>query len=153
MVAEPRRARENFAPDFSVVTLEGEFVTLADLKGKTVLLDFWGTWCPPCRAATPSLVSFYKNYSKKENFVMIGVAVDESSEAVWKDYVSQNKMEWKEHLDKTHKMAAAFAVHVFPTYIVINGEGIISGIKNGWGSDTMPWISDAVNKSLKATAK
>ncbi len=149
LIAEPRRARENFAPDFSVVTLEGEFTSLADLKGKTVLLDFWGTWCGPCRMATPDLVGFYKDYSKKENFVMIGVAVDEASDQGWKDYIAANKMTWMEYNDKTHKLAAAFDIHVFPTYIVIDREGIITGAKAGWGSDTMPWIRNEVNKALK----
>jgi thiol-disulfide isomerase/thioredoxin len=149
LISEPRRARENFSPDFSVVTLEGEFVSLADLKGKTVLLDFWGTWCPPCRAATADLVDFYKNYGKKENFVMIGVAVDEASDQGWKDYIATNKMTWMEYNDKTHKLASAFDIHAFPTYIVIDREGIITGTKQGWGSDTMPWIRNEVNKALK----
>lgn len=150
LIAEPRRARENFAPEFSVVTLEGEFVSLADLKGKTVLLDFWGTWCAPCRAATADLVDFYKNYGKKENFVMIGVAVDEATDQGWKDYIATNKMTWMEYNDKTHKVAAAFDIHVFPSYIVIDREGIITGTKAGWGSDTMPWIRNEVNKALKS---
>lgn len=149
LIAEPRRARENFAPDFSVVTLEGEFVSLADLKGKTVLLDFWGTWCAPCRAATADLVGFYKDYGKRENFVMLGVAVDEATDQGWKDYIATNKMSWMEYNDKTHKLAAAFDIHVFPTYIVIDREGIITGVKQGWGSETMPWIRNEVNKALK----
>src|SRR6185436_12432650 len=125
MIDNPRRARESYAPDFSVVTMEGEHIALADLAGKTVLLDFWGTWCPPCRAATPDLVSFYKQFSKRENFVMIGVAVGEDDEAKWRDYIAQNKMTWPEYNDKSHKVAAAFDIHSFPTYIVINGEGIV----------------------------
>ena len=65
MIDEPRRARENFAPDFSVTTLDGEYVTLADLRGKVVLLDFWGTWCPPCRDSTPSLVRYSRRHASE----------------------------------------------------------------------------------------
>src|ERR1044071_3001938 len=48
LVENPRRARENYAPDFSFTSAQGEYITLDDLKGKVVVLDFWGTWCPPC---------------------------------------------------------------------------------------------------------
>src|SRR6185503_8775719 len=48
MIKDPRRARENFAADFAFTSSEGEHITLEDLHGKVVLLDFWGTWCPPC---------------------------------------------------------------------------------------------------------
>jgi hypothetical protein len=48
LIENPRRAREAYAPDFSFITSEGEYLSLDDLRGKVVLLDFWGTWCPPC---------------------------------------------------------------------------------------------------------
>jgi tetratricopeptide (TPR) repeat protein len=62
MIEEPRRAREVFAPDFSFTSKQGEFITLEDLKGRTVVLDFWGTWCKPCLMATPSLLKLHKKF-------------------------------------------------------------------------------------------
>ena len=61
MIADPRRARVSFAPDFAVVSLDGQKLSLESLRGKTVLIDFWGTWCPPCRAATPDLVRWRRS--------------------------------------------------------------------------------------------
>lgn len=53
------------APDFTLETLTGEKVTLSDLKGKKVILNFWATWCPPCRAEMPHLQTYYEDYAKR----------------------------------------------------------------------------------------
>jgi len=149
MVDDPRRARENFAPDFSVATLDGEYVELKDLKGKVVLLDFWGSWCPPCREATPSLVKYSKKHPA-EAFVMIGVAVNEADDGKWREYIEKNKMAWPQYLDKTRKVAALFKVTAFPTYIIIDREGIIRNRSLGWTTDTMTSIDSEVRRELKA---
>jgi TonB family protein len=152
LVLEPRRARENFAPDFSVTTLDGEFVTLEDLRGKVVLLDFWGTWCPPCRESTPSLVRYSKRHSP-ELFTIVGVAVSEPSEQGWRDYVAKNKMEWPQYLDSTRKISSLFKVTGFPTYIIIDAEGVIRERRTGWNGDTMAILDDHVRKAVKAREK
>ena len=147
-ISEPRRARENFAPDFSVTTVDGEFVTLQDLRGKVVLLDFWGTWCPPCRDSTPSLVRYSKKHSS-ELFVMVGVAVNEQSEQGWRDYIEKHKMTWPQYLDSTRKIASLFKVTGFPTYITIDADGVIRDRRTGWNSETMNSIDDHVKKAVK----
>ena len=62
LAENPRRARENYAPDFSFTSSEGEYITLDDLKGKVVMLDFWGTWCGPCRMELPNLEKAYQQF-------------------------------------------------------------------------------------------
>jgi TonB family protein len=152
LISEPRRARENFAPDFSVTTLDGEFVTLEDLKGKVVLLDFWGTWCPPCRESTPSLVRYSKRHPS-EVFAIIGVAVNEPSDQGWRDYIEKNKMTWPQYLDSSRKIAALFKVNAYPTYITIDADGIIRDRRTGWNAETMSYIDDHVRKAVKAREK
>src|SRR5262249_50645299 len=152
MIDEPRRARENFAPDFSFTTLNGEFVTLEDLRGKVVLMDFWGTWCPPCRESTPSLVKYSKKHSS-ETFVIVSVAVNEPSEPGWRDYIEKNKMAWPQYLDSTHKISNLFKVTAFPTYITLDADGVIRDRRTGWTSDTMSFIDDQVKRAEKARAK
>ena len=147
MIDEPRRARENFAPDFSLTTKQGEFVTLEDLKGKIVVLDFWGTWCKPCLEATPSLVRLNRKYVE-QGVVFLGVAVNDQEEN-WAAYIDKNKMEWPQYLDKTRKMAVPFNVSSYPTYIVIDREGIVRARKSGYGSDTDSWLEGEIKQALK----
>jgi thiol-disulfide isomerase/thioredoxin len=147
MIDEPRRARENFAPDYSFTTKDGEFIASDDLKGKTVVLDFWGTWCKPCLMATPYLVRLQKKYAD-QNVVFVGVAVNDQEDA-WRAYIDKNKMEWPQFIDKTRKLVMPFAVNTYPTYIVIDGDGIIRARKSGWGMDTDNWLEDEIKRTLK----
>ena len=96
MIENPRRAREAFAPNFSVVTLDREFVDLGSLKGKVVLLDFWGTWCPPCVAAIPTLKDLQKRHAK-DRFVLLSVSSD-GDEAVVRTFTEKNRLDWPQYL-------------------------------------------------------
>lgn len=151
MIDNPRRARENFAPDFSLTTRAGEFMTGRDLVGKTVLLDFWGTWCGPCRAATPDLVGLYKKLAG-DKFVMIGISSDSAGDKqVWMDYIDENKMLWPQNLDTTRAVHRAFSVDAFPTYVVIDAEGIIRMRLTGYSSSiTRQRLDSEIKKSMKA---
>lgn len=146
-IDNPRRAREPFAPDFSVTTRDGEYLSLDELKGKVVLLDFWATWCPPCVAATPGLVRLHNKY-KDRPFALIGVSLDRDQRA-WADYIDEHQMAWPQYLDKG-QVARAFAVQPIPTYILIDHEGVIRGTRTGYSSTTDAWLDGEVRKLLKA---
>jgi len=68
------------APGFEVKTTDDEMIKLADYRGKYVLLDFWATWCGPCRGETPNLKAVYEQFGKRENFVMIGLSLDQEKD-------------------------------------------------------------------------
>ena len=70
------------AADFRLTALDGQTVALRDLRGKVVLLNFWATWCPPCKAEMPDLNALYRDNGTKHNFVVIGVNVEEDRSAV-----------------------------------------------------------------------
>ena len=152
MIENPRRARENYAPEFSLTTAGGEYIALEELRGKVVLLDFWGTWCPPCVASVPSLRSMYKKLAKEPSFVFIGVSSD-SEEEKWKDFTAKNQMEWPQYLDRDHHVQRAFEVRAFPTYIVIDHEGIVKFRSIGLSSEKEANLEDAIRKQLKIVAK
>ncbi|HJR61189.1 MAG TPA: redoxin domain-containing protein [Vicinamibacterales bacterium] len=129
-VENPRRARENFAPDFSFATLTGEFLSSEDLKGKVVLLDFWATWCAPCIAATPGLKKV-QNKFKDDPFVIVGVSADRD-QTPWRAFVEEHKLPWAQFYDDRRMMANRFQVNSYPTYILIDHEGIIQYRQAGW---------------------
>ena len=152
LIENPRRARENYAPDFSFTTLEGEYISLDDLRGKVVLLDFWGTWCPPCVESIPELRNLHKKYSKEPSFVLIGISSDRNEE-VWRDFTVKNKMLWAQYRDKDRKIQSAFGVHAFPTYVVIDHEGIVRHQSVGMSWNRAASLDDAIRKQVKIVAK
>jgi thiol-disulfide isomerase/thioredoxin len=152
MIENPRRARENYAPEFSIVTSDGKYITAEDLRGKVVLLDFWATWCAPCVASLPSLRSLHKKYEKESSFVMIAISSDREVEE-WRAFIAKNQMVWPQYRDRDSKVQRAFEVRAFPTYIVIDHEGIVRFRSSGFGSRGMATMEDAIRKTLKMTTK
>ena len=152
IVANPRRARENYAPDFSFTSSDGEHVSLDDLQGKVVLLDFWGTWCPPCVESIPELRNLHKKYAKEPAFVLIGISSD-SDEAVWREFTEKNKMVWTQYRDKDRKIQRAFGVHAFPTYIIIDHEGIVRHRSVGMTWSRAASLDEAIRKQVKIVSK
>jgi thiol-disulfide isomerase/thioredoxin len=152
LIGNPRRAREAFAPDFSITTSAGEYVSLEDLRGKVVLLDFWGTWCPPCVASVPALRDMNKRYAKEKSFVMISVSVHDEPEK-WRDFTAKNQMVWPQYFDRDGVMQRAFAVNRFPTYILIDHEGIVRLRVSGMSFEREASLNDAIHKQIKIVAK
>jgi thioredoxin-like negative regulator of GroEL len=122
-IADPRRTRARFAPSFTVETLQGERLSLADLKEKTVVLDFWATWCGPCVAAIPELKDLLRKHSGTP-LVLVSISVDQD-EDTWRKFVSRQSMSWPQYRDQDRRLQEMFGVRAFPTYIVIDGDGII----------------------------
>jgi peroxiredoxin len=152
LIENPRRAREAYAPDFSLTTADGEFVSLEDLRGKVVLLDFWGTWCPPCVASVPAVRDLQRRFAKEPQFKMISVSSD-GDEAKWRGFIDKNQMVWTQYLDRDHHVQRAFDVRAFPTYILIDAEGIVR-----FHEPTSQWehtgsLPDAIKKYLKLASK
>jgi len=150
MIENPRRAREAFAPQFSVVTLDRELVDLDSLKGKVVLMDFWGTWCPPCVAAVPTLRDLQKKHAK-DAFVLLSVSSD-SDEAVVRAFADKNRLAWPQYWDRDRKVQQAFDVRAFPTYVLIDDEGVVRFRTTGGGLHEPLGLEDAIKKALKASA-
>ena len=122
-LANPRSAREKFAPEFSFAGLDGSPVRLQDLRGKVVLLDFWATWCEPCVQALPELKSLAREKSG-EPFVLVSVSADEDRAAL-EAFVAKHQMSWKQCWDETDQSGSLFGVTAFPSYLLLDPEGAV----------------------------
>jgi thiol-disulfide isomerase/thioredoxin len=123
LIANPKRAGDPLAPPFSVTTLDGRQVSLDQLAGKIVVMDFWASWCPPCRAAVPEFKELTKKYPPSK-LVLISFSVD-SEQQTWRDFISKHDMDWPQYWDSDGRMRSEFDVHAFPTYLVIDQDGFI----------------------------
>jgi peroxiredoxin/Tfp pilus assembly protein PilF len=123
LLADPRRGRETFAPDFKLKALTGERVTLQQFAGKVLVMDFWATWCPPCRESVGELKELTRKYPA-DKLVLISVSADKDDGA-WRDFIEKKHIGWLQYRDSDNQLLNAFGVHSFPTYLVIDGDGII----------------------------
>ncbi len=124
-IEEPELARARMAPAFAVTTMDGQHISLDDLKGKVVLLDFWATWCEPCREALPHMREIAKKFDG-EPLVIVSVSLD-SDEEKWKDYVAKNGMTWLNYYDGgfTGPVSKLFGVQAIPHTFTIDPDGIL----------------------------
>ena len=146
MIEDPRRARASFAPAFSFTSKDGEDIALEALAGKTVLLDFWGSWCAPCVASTPGLIKLRRKFTGQP-VVFLGIAQDQEDN--WTRYLERNIMDWPQYLDTSHRLLRLFNVTVYPTYIILDGEGIVRARRSGYSPDTHSWLEREIMKTLK----
>ncbi len=117
------------APDFTLTTIDGKSLKLSDYKGKGVIVNFWATWCPPCRAEIPDMIELQKEYESK-GFSFIGIAVGDEEEKV-KAFAQAQKMNYPVAMG-SRELAASYGkltkegtIRGIPTSFVINGKGEI----------------------------
>ncbi|WP_409251986.1 peroxiredoxin family protein [Bacillus sp. SCS-153A] len=115
------------APDFTLMTLEGKEVSLSDYKGKKVILNFWATWCPPCKAEMPHMQEYYEEYHKKANVEMLAVnltTIDEGKTAI-KEFVEEYGLTFPILLDEEGTQGTIYKAQTIPTSYMIDTNGII----------------------------
>src|SRR5665213_4334 len=112
------------APDFHLTTLEGKHLTLADFRGKTLVLNDWATWCPPCREETPDLIAAAKKLSGSGEVVFLGVDSTEAAPIV-RAFVAAKTMPYAQAIDADKAFSNAYDVRAFPTTFVISGDGVL----------------------------
>jgi tetratricopeptide (TPR) repeat protein len=147
IIANPRLVFENFAPGFKVQSIAGEELSLEKYKGRIVLLDFWATWCGPCRVEMPEVKKLWKKYGG-DDFVILGISIDEDM-ALLESYLKEEEITWPQHFDANRSIAALYRVEGIPHTVLIDQDGIIRGV--GYrGSALSGKVGDLIKKLHKA---
>ena len=123
-------------PDFTASLISGESFTLSDLRGDFVLLDFWGSWCGPCRRESPQLVQLYQTYKNQKfingsAFQMVSIGI-ETNEKSWKRAIEKDELHWPYHIAEFDNfkspIALEFGVKEIPTKYLLNPKGEIISV-------------------------
>lgn len=116
----------NLAPDLTLVDLNGKEVRLADYAGKTVLLNFWATWCPPCRIEMPHMQQFYEDYQSKD-VVILGVNLSQTEQSMddVPAFVEEEKLTFPIVLDLEGDALLTYQIIAYPTTYLIDAKGIV----------------------------
>ena len=112
------------APNFSLKDSQGKVVKLSDFKGKVIILDFWATWCPPCKMEIPNFVKLQKKY-KKKGLQIIGISLDRGGARVVKPFAKEYKMNYPVLLGNMEVVRKYGPIQGIPTTFIIDKHGNI----------------------------
>lgn len=134
------------APDFKVVTTAGKQLTLASLKGQVVVLDFFTTWCPPCRDSIPHLMDLGRRYGK-QGLQVVGMSMDEEGEEVVRDFVADKRVTYPVALIGD-QISSSYSIRSIPTMYVINKQGVLVERIMGYNPVIGKNLEQLINKLL-----
>jgi len=129
----PKFSDGEIAPGFQAELIDGKSFSLSDLNGSYVLLDFWGSWCGPCRKESPDLVKLHstfngKAFSDAKGFEVVSIAI-ETNEARWKKAIQSDKLNWPHHIVQLDRfsgtIAKEYGVREIPTKYLLDTKGEI----------------------------
>jgi peroxiredoxin len=132
-VAVPAPSIGSLAPDFELADLSGKFVRLSDLQGKPVLINFWATWCAPCRTEMPAFQRAYDQYGQE--FEILAVNFAEPEEAV-QAFVDELEITFPVLLDPQAEVQGLYRVRGYPTTVLIDQTGVVQIYHVGYLSET-----------------
>ena len=131
--AEDVRAEEgHLAPDFALNTLDGKKFRLSDLRGKkVVLINFWATWCPPCRLEMPTMQQIYSEYGKK-GFEVLAINIEPDAKEEIRDFVKELRLTFPVLLDPQMKVVREYRLFGLPVSILVDRKGIVRARDTGY---------------------
>lgn len=126
VISSPVAKENSPAPEISVISVsDGSVLKLSGLKGKVVLLNFWATWCPPCREEIPSMMKLNKAMTGRP-FQMVAVSVDEGGKPAIESFFKESGFQLPTYLDQDGKAAKAYGLTGVPESFIISKQGVVT---------------------------
>ena len=140
----------HLAGDFTLKNLDGQEVSLRQFRGKYLLINFWATWCGPCKIEMPSLEELYRRF-KSDKFDMLGISNDMFGSRVVRPYVKAKNISFPVLLDQRMIVSHQYGIVSLPTTILIDPQGVIIGVLQGaenWSDpETLLYFENLLKKS------
>jgi thiol-disulfide isomerase/thioredoxin len=137
------------APDFTVQDLSGQEQKLSDLKGKVVLVNFWATWCPPCREEIPSMMKLNKAMAGKP-FQLLAISIDEGGKKDIEAFFNKTGMSLPAYIDSNGALGTLYGITGVPETIIVDKQGIVQKRVVGgidWvGADALAYLNGLINR-------
>lgn len=136
--------------DFTATTLQGNTVQLSDYRGQVVLVNFWATWCPPCRAEMPTIQAAYDHYGD-QGFTVLAVNNGETSEQIV-PFASYFRLDFPILLDTNRSVQESFGIRSYPTSIFFDGSGEMYATHTGMvtEADLVRYINDGLTRTASS---
>ena len=139
------------APDFELVSLQGETIRLSALRGKVVVLNFWATWCPPCREEVPSMQQLHQVMADSE-FVMLAVNIEQDGRETVPVFLEKNPVDFTILFDEAGKVRKAYGVAKYPETFIIDPQGRIVEKVIGGINWSQPRVVEFMRRLLPQTS-
>lgn len=139
------------APEVELKTLDGKDFKLSELKGSVVVMDYWATWCPPCRKGLPHINEMAKDPELASKGVKVFAINSKETKEKAKQYVEENKLTFSVPLDPDGKFGKAYKVRGIPTTVIVGRDGKVAEVFIGFGDGSEAKIKEAVLKAAAAS--
>jgi thiol-disulfide isomerase/thioredoxin len=127
--ADPHLAALSMAPAFTIKTTDGQEFSLDNMMGKVVLLDFWASWCGPCRETLPEVKHVVEKFADQP-LLVLSISIDKDPDA-WKKAMAEEGMTWPQYRDADGRLASAYAAQSIPRFFTIDSDGALQSVQVG----------------------